>query len=225
VVDATRRPAAQRPQVLTQLAASLRRDPDIAVVSAPALNPARTIAVLSVVPRTGPGAAATTSLVHRMRDDDLPVVSRAGGTGYVAGNTAANIDVSARLGSALPVFIAIIVVLAFILLAVAFRSVLVPLTAVRGFLLSVAASLGVMVWVFQYGHLRGLSGVAAAPIVSFVPVLLVGVLFGLAMDYEVTRLRRPVKAGRQPAFAPWLRPFCQAWGHADPPGPPRGGRS
>ena len=147
--------------------------------------------MLSVVPKTGPDAAATSMLVHRMRDDDLPLVARAGGTGYVAGNTAADIDVSARLGSALPVFIAIIVILAFLLLMIAFRSLLVPLTAVIGFLLSVAASLGVVVWVFQYGHLGRLVGTAAAvPIVSFVPVLLVGVLFGLAMDYEVFLISR-----------------------------------
>jgi RND superfamily putative drug exporter len=140
-----------------------------------------------------------------MRDDDVPLVARAGGTGYVAGNTAANIDVSARLGSALPVFLAIIVVLAFILLMIAFRSLLVPLTAVIGFLLSVAASLGVVVWVFQYGHLGHLVGAAAAvPIVSFVPVLLVGVLFGLAMDYEVfliSRMRESFERDGDPGTA------------------------
>jgi RND superfamily putative drug exporter len=191
VIDATGIPAAQRPAVLTRLSASLRRDPDIAVVAPPVPNPAGTIAVLSVVPRTGPDASATAALVRRMRADDLSGISRAGGIGYVAGNTAANIDVSARLGGALPLFIAIIVVLAFILLTVAVRSLLVPLTAVLGFLLSIAASLGVIVWVFQYGHLGGVVGVAAAaPIVSFVPVLLVGVLFGLAMDYEVFLIAR-----------------------------------
>ena len=191
VVDATRIPAPQRAQILTRLAATLRSDPDIAGVTAPVLNQAGTVAVLSVVPRTGPDASATTTLVHRMRDADLPPVAKAGGTGYVAGNTAADIDVSARLGAALPLFVAIIVVLAFVLLAVAFRSLLVPLTATLGFLLSVAASLGVMVWVFQYGHLHALTGAAAAaPIVSFVPVLLVGVLFGLAMDYEVFLISR-----------------------------------
>lgn len=204
VVDATGIPASRRPQVLAQLAAILRHDPDIADVAPPVASPAGTIAVLSVVPETGPDAAATSTLVHQMRDDDLPLVSQAGGTGYVAGNTAADIDVSGRLGSALPVFIAIIVVLAFILMMIAFRSLLVPLTAVIGFLLSVAASLGVMVWVFQYGHLGGLVGAAAAPIVSFVPVLLVGVLFGLAMDYEVfliSRMRERSELDRDPRAA------------------------
>ena len=152
-------PRASRPPTreaaLSQLTGKLHRDPDIAAVSAPFVNPAGTIAVPSVTPDTGPDAQATVTLVHRMRDDELPLVSRAGGTGYVAGNTAADIDVSARLGAALPLFVAIIVVLAFILLTVAFRSLLVPLTAVLGFLLSIAASLGVMVWVFQDGHLRG----------------------------------------------------------------------
>jgi RND superfamily putative drug exporter len=186
VVDASGIPAGRRAAVVQTLAAQLSRDPGIAVVSAPVANPARTIVVLSVTPKTGPTAQATTDLVNRMRSADVPVVDRAGGTGYVAGNTAANIDVSSRLGSAFPLFVAIIVVVAFLLLMVAFRSLLIPLAAVIGFLLSVAASLGVMVWFFQDGHLRGLSGITtAAPIVSFVPILLVGVLFGLAMDYQV----------------------------------------
>jgi RND superfamily putative drug exporter len=205
VVDAAGIPAAQRPRVIIRLAGTLRRDRDIADVAAPVANPAGTVVVLSVVPRTGPDASATSTLVRRMRDDDVPLVSRAGGTGYVAGNTAADIDVSARLGSALPLFIAIIVVLAFILLMIAFRSLLVPLTAVIGFLLSVAASLGVVVWVFQYGHFGGLVGTAAAvPVVSFVPVLLVGVLFGLAMDYEVfliSRMRERFERDRDPGGA------------------------
>ena len=186
VVDASGIPAGNRAAVVRALAGKLSRDPGIAVVSAPVANPARTIVVLSVTPTTGPNAQATTNLVNRMRTTDVPLADRAGGTAYVAGNTAANIDVSSRLGSAFPLFLAIIVVVAFLLLMVAFRSLLIPLAAVVGFLLSVAASLGVMVWFFQDGHLSGLSGItAAAPIVSFVPILLVGVLFGLAMDYQV----------------------------------------
>jgi len=191
VVDATAIHPAQRAATLGTLAATLKRDPDIAVVAAPIANAAGTITVPSVIPNTGPDAQATTDLVHRLRDNDKRVVSQAGGTMYVAGNTAANIDVSARLASALPLFVAIIIVLAFVLLTIAFRSLLVPLTAVLGFLLSVSASLGVVVWVFQDGHLGGVIGVAAAaPIVSFVPVLLIGVLFGLAMDYEVFLVSR-----------------------------------
>ena len=111
-------------------------------------------------------------------------------------------------------FVFIIVVVAFLLLMVAFRSLLIPLTAVLGFLLSVAAGLGVMVWVFSDGHLSGLSGIAApAPIVSFVPILLVGVLFGLAMDYQVfltSRMREAFEQDRDTplttAAAGWCAP-------------------
>jgi uncharacterized membrane protein YdfJ with MMPL/SSD domain len=191
VIDATGVPTERRRPALSSLTAKLRSDPDIAVVDPPIANAAGTIVVLSVVPRTGPGASATASLVHRLRTNDEASVSAAGGTMYVAGNTAANIDVSTKLGNTLPLFIVIIALLAFVLLAVAFRSLLVPLTAVLGFLLSVGAGLGVVVWVFQSGHLGGVFNVAAAgPIVSFVPVLLVGVLFGLAMDYEVFLVSR-----------------------------------
>jgi uncharacterized membrane protein YdfJ with MMPL/SSD domain len=191
VVYATDIPPNQRSGVLTTLAATLRQDPDIAVVAPPTANPLHTVAVVNVVPKTPPDAEATTRLVDRMRTHDTGAVVRAGGTQYVAGNTATDIDVSSKLGGAMPLFISIIVVLAFLLLMIAFRSLLVPLVAVLGFLLSIAASLGLVVWVFQLGHLDGVLGVVAtAPIVSFVPVLLVGVLFGLAMDYEVFLVSR-----------------------------------
>jgi RND superfamily putative drug exporter len=166
VVDARGIPGPARAGVLKSLTAALSRDPGVAGVSPPVASPAGPITVLSVTPKTGPDAQATTGLVNRMRADDVPLVDRAGGTGYVAGNTAANIDVSAKLESALPLFVAIIVVVAFILLTVAFRSLLVPLTAVIGFLLSVAASLGVMVWFFQDGNLTGISGAAAAAVTA-----------------------------------------------------------
>ncbi len=88
-------------------------------------------------------------------------------------------------------FIAVIVVLAFLLLLLVFRSILVPLKAVVGFLLSLAASMGAMVFIFQEGHMGSLFGVEGpSPIVSFLPILLVGILFGLAMDYEVFLVSR-----------------------------------
>jgi RND superfamily putative drug exporter len=109
----------------------------------------------------------------------------------VTGTTAMNIDTNDTLAAALPKYIAVVVGLALILLMVVFRSVLVPIKAVGGFLLSIAASLGVVVWVFQDGNLNGLFDVAkAGPITSFLPVLLVGILFGLAMDYEVFLVSR-----------------------------------
>ena len=104
----------------------------------------------------------------------------------VTGQTAVNLDVSAKLSAALPVYLIVVVGLALILLLMVFRSLFVPVKAVVGFLLSIAASLGIVVYIFQDGHLDKLFGVTdPGPIVSFLPILLVGVLFGLAMDYEV----------------------------------------
>jgi RND superfamily putative drug exporter len=191
VVDTRGVPSAQRGPVATALAGKLRADPGIAVVTAPIADPARSVAVISVVPKTGPDDDATSDLVHRLRDDDKAAATKAGAVVYVAGATATDLDVSTKLGHALPLFVAIIVVLALVLLTIAFRSLVVPITAALGFLLSVAAALGVVVWVFQDGHLDSVIGVAgAAPIVSFVPVLLIGVLFGLSMDYEVFLVSR-----------------------------------
>ncbi|GGX90221.1 membrane protein [Streptomyces minutiscleroticus] len=190
VVDAEDIPAAERPDALKALRATLAKEKGVAAVAAPVANEDGSLAVIGIVPTTGPDDEATTDLVHRLRDN-APSVGEAGGTLHIAGATAAAIDVSAKLSGALPLFIAIIVILALVLLAVAFRSLLVPLKAVLGFLLSIAAALGATVWVFQQGHLNGLLAVAAAaPVTAFLPVLLIGVLFGLAMDYEVFLVSR-----------------------------------
>ncbi|MFD0584785.1 MMPL family transporter [Dactylosporangium darangshiense] len=191
VVDTTAVPPAQRTALLDQLTARLRIDPGIVAVTAPVGSPDRGLAAINVIPRTGPDDQATTDLVHRLRDQDEQAIRQAGGTMYVAGSTAGAIDVSAKLLRTLPGFLAVIVVLAVLLLTAAFRSALIPLTAVLGFLLSTAASLGVVIWVFQDGHLRlAFQVAAAAPVISFLPVLLIGVLFGLAMDYEVFLVSR-----------------------------------
>ncbi|MFD3454850.1 MMPL family transporter [Streptomyces sp. NPDC058691] len=191
VVDGTHIPTARRETVVEQVADTVGKDPDIATVAPPRATEDGAITVLGVVPKAGPDDQKTTDLVHRLRDHAVTPVTDAGGTAYVAGATAAGIDVSAKLSSALPLFVTIIVVLALLLLMLAFRSILVPLKAVLGFLLSIAAGIGAVVWVFQDGHLTGLFQVAAAaPIACFVPVLLIGVLFGLAMDYEVFLVSR-----------------------------------
>ncbi|MGY4979333.1 MMPL family transporter [Streptomyces sp. 900105755] len=175
---------------ISSLRTSLAKDSDVAAVSQPVPNADKSLFVMAVVPKTGPDAQATTDMVSRLRDN-APTIAKAGGTLYIAGQTAAAIDVAHKLSGALPGFVAIIVILALILLTLAFRSLLVPLKAVVGFLLSVAAALGATVWVFQYGHLNGpLAIPSAAPVASFLPVLLIGVLFGLAMDYEVFLVSR-----------------------------------
>ncbi|KAA0927140.1 MMPL family transporter [Streptomyces apricus] len=190
VVDTRGIPAADRTETLTRLRTDLSRDRGVAAAAQPVPNPDGSLAVISVVPRTGPDAPATTDLVHRLRDN-APAVDKAGGTLYIAGATPAAIDIAGKLSGALPLFIAIIVILALILLMIAFRSLLVPVKAALGFLLSVAASLGATVWVFQQGHLNGLLDIpSAGPVTSFLPVLLIGVLFGLAMDYEVFLVSR-----------------------------------
>ncbi|MET9384268.1 MMPL family transporter [Streptomyces sp. NPDC002928] len=190
VVDTDGIPAAERTATVTGLRETLAADPGVAAVSPPVSNSDATLTVVAVVPKTGPDAPATTDLVHRLREN-APGVAKAGGTLYIAGLTAAGIDVSNKLSDALPLFVAVIVILALILLTIAFRSLLVPVKAALGFLLSIAASLGATVWVFQQGHLNGLLDVpSAGPVTSFLPVLLIGVLFGLAMDYEVFLVSR-----------------------------------
>lgn len=110
---------------------------------------------------------------------------------WVTGAAAAAIDVTERLGAALPLFLALVVGLAFVLLMIAFRSLLVPLTAVAGFLLALAAAFGATVAVYQWGWFAAVFGVdAPGPLISFMPVILVGVLFGLAMDYQVFLVSR-----------------------------------
>jgi RND superfamily putative drug exporter len=179
--------------VVDEASALIAQDPGVAMVNPANFNEAGTIAILSVVPFTGPDDEATQQLVDRLRDAPKAAVQAAGGNAYVTGVTPLAIDVSEKLAEALPLFIAVIVVLAMILLAIAFRSILVPIKAVLGFLLTIAVSLGATVWIFQDGNLLNWLNIGApAPIVSFVPVILIGVLFGLAMDYElflVSRMR------------------------------------
>ncbi len=193
VVDATDVAAESRTAVVDEAGAAIAGDSGVAMVNPAQFNEAGNIAIISVVPFTGPDDEATQNLVDRLRDAPQEMVATAGGTAYVTGVTPVAIDVSEKLAEALPLFIAVIVVLAMILLAIAFRSILVPIKAVLGFLLTIAVSLGATVWIFQDGHLLELLNIGApAPVISFIPVILIGVLFGLAMDYElflVSRMR------------------------------------
>lgn len=109
----------------------------------------------------------------------------------VTGGTAVNIDISEKLAEALPKFALLIVGLAFVLLMLVFRSVLVPIKAVIGFLFTLGATLGFIVWVIQDGYLASLFGIPEpGPVLSFMPILVTGILFGLAMDYEVFLVSR-----------------------------------
>ncbi|MEU7279224.1 MMPL family transporter [Streptomyces sp. NPDC045431] len=170
----------------------------IAAVTPPTPNRAGDTAIITVVPKDRPSSTATEELVHSIRDttgDDV----------LVTGATAMNIDFSQKMNDALLPYLALVVGLAFLLLMVVFRSVLVPLKAALGFLLSVVAALGAVVAVFQWGWLGSLFGVEqTGPIMSMMPIFMVGVVFGLAMDYEVflvTRMREAYVHGERPGQA------------------------
>ncbi|MDN4161239.1 MMPL family transporter [Nocardioides abyssi] len=142
-----------------------------------------------VTPETGPEDTATEDLLTNLREGQADIEQSTGAEIGVTGTTAIFTDVSERLSDALPIYLLVVIGLAFILLMIVFRSILVPLTATLGFLLSVLATLGVTVAVFQEGTFGLVEG---QPIVSFMPIFLIGLVFGLAMDYQVflvTRMR------------------------------------
>ena len=144
-------------------------------------------ALIQVIPPAGQTAPATTALVSELRKQAPALEKKYAVSGMlVTGSTAINIDASARLGDALLPFGIIVIGLSLILLMIVFRSIAVPLKATLGYLLSVGAALGAVVAVFQWGWLDGvMPGLANGPIVSFLPIFVMGVLFGLAMDYEM----------------------------------------
>ncbi|WP_370664614.1 MMPL family transporter [Streptomyces sp. IBSBF 2507] len=177
----------------------------IVSVSPPHFNAAKDTAVVSAVPSTGPASERTQDLVRTIRDERPAIESATGAEFQVTGTTALNIDVGRKMQDALVPYLAVVVGLAFLLLMVVFRSILVPVKAALGFLLSVGAALGAIVTVFQEGHGAGFFGVEeTGPIMSTMPVFLVGIVFGLAMDYQVflvSRIREAHIHGEQPGQA------------------------
>jgi putative drug exporter of the RND superfamily len=155
------------------------------VASATVATVTHGIALISVVPTTGPNNPATANLVHTIRADRTQLEGTTGTHILVGGTTATAIDVSAKLGAALPVFLIVVSALAFVLLTFAFRTILVPITSIIGFLLSVGASLGAQVAVFQWGWLDNVLGVTKSQTLSFLPIILLAIIFGLSSDYEV----------------------------------------
>ncbi|WP_456600478.1 MMPL family transporter [Blastococcus sp. SYSU DS0616] len=203
VIDAT---DADDPQAaFAETAAAVGQLDGVAAVVPPVPNQAGDTAILTVIPAEGPTAAGTEDLVGDIRDLRPDLVESTGSELAVTGNTALGIDISEKLADALPVFLAVVVGLAFLLLMLAFRSILVPIKATLGFLLSLAATFGALVAVFQWGWLADLLGVEqTGPVLSFLPILLIGLLFGLAMDYEVflvSRMREEHVHGTEPCEA------------------------
>jgi RND superfamily putative drug exporter len=176
---------------VTAVGAQVGQLPDVAYVAKPIPDAAGDGSLVVVIPASGPNTQATVDLVHAIRQLRPGIEQQTGTQIWVTGAAAANIDITTKLGAALPVFLLIVVGLAYLLLMIAFRSLLVPLTAAAGFLLSVAAAFGATVAVYQWGWLARLFNVhQPAPLLSFMPVVLVGVTFGLAMDYQVFLVSR-----------------------------------
>ena len=184
VVDArhSTEPAAAVRTIATRIADT----PGVVSVSPARFDGAGDTALLTVVPATAPTAGETADLVHRIRADRPATESATGATFLVSGTTAVNIDLADQVPGTLVRYLTIVLGLAFLLLLTVFRSPIVPLEAVFGFLLSTLAALGAVVAVFQWGWGAGLIGLdQTGPIISTMPIMLVGMIFGLAMDYEV----------------------------------------
>jgi RND superfamily putative drug exporter len=177
----------------------------VVTVTPAAYNKAGDTAMITVVTDSKPSSVATEDVVHEIRGAGPTIKADSDANVLVTGATAMNIDVSQKLDDALVPYLVLVVGLAFLLLIVVFRSVLVPLKAALGFLLSVMAALGAVVAVFQWGWLADVVGVEeTGPIMSMMPIFMVGVVFGLAMDYEVflvTRMREAYVHGERPGQA------------------------
>ena len=198
-------PATNGKTAAAEVGTRLKAIKDVTSVSPPSVLPGGRLATITVTPGSGPSAATTVSLVNAIRDRAAQIKAGTGATIFVTGVTATNVDVAQRTSSKLVPYILVVIALALVLLTIAFRSVLVPLTAMLGFLLTNAAALGTVVLVFQHGHAENLFGIPRAePILSFLPILAIGVLFGLAMDYEVflvSRMREERASGATPQDA------------------------
>jgi RND superfamily putative drug exporter len=178
-----------------RLAGAIKGRPDVAAVTPVATIPAKNgtrVALFEVYPASAPQDAATTDLIDNLRHQVIPAtVGSSGLTVYVGGITAIFADFASVLTSKLPIFIGVVVLLSFLLLAVVLRSLLVPLKAAVMNLLSIAAAFGILTAVFQWGWLDGVFGVSRpGPIEAFLPVMLFAILFGLSMDYEVFLVMR-----------------------------------
>jgi RND superfamily putative drug exporter len=183
----------QSVDALASLEQAISADPGVDSVAAAQVNADGTAAVIRVTPMTSPQDVATSDLVHRLRGDIIPtaLAGTAGVAVYVGGQTATFIDLSDQLSSRLPWFIAAVIGLSVLLLMMVFRSVAVPLKAAAMNLLSIGAAYGIIVAVFQWGWFKDVFGVdEAVPIISFMPMMLFAILFGLSMDYEVFLLSR-----------------------------------
>ncbi|WP_315915572.1 MMPL family transporter [Arthrobacter sp. lap29] len=179
------------------VADQLRSVPNVIAAVPVTLSADNRTAVYQVIPKEGPASESTVQVVHDLRSEGATILADHDVSIGLTGQTAANVDVSEKLGAALPPYLAIVVGLSLILLILVFRSILVPLLATAGFLLSLVAAFGGVVAVYQWGWLGGIFDVPnPAAVLSFLPIILIGVLFGLAMDYQVF-----ISSGMREAYA------------------------
>jgi RND superfamily putative drug exporter len=191
------------PGAANRLTAAFREDPGIASVAPPVLNEAKDTAQVIVYPTTSPTSDDTEALVDRLREDVVPrTLAGTGGQAYVGGQTAMFQDIADRVLGSLPLFLLVAVGITFLILSMAFRSIVIALKASLTTLLSALAAFGVLVAVFQLGWGAELIGLdTTGPIESFLPVIVFAILFGLSMDYEVflvSRIREEYVHGDAP---------------------------
>jgi RND superfamily putative drug exporter len=188
------------PNAAAKLATAFSQTPGVAAVSQPIVNPDGDAAVIQVFPTTRPQATETSDLVKRLRDDIVPAALQ-GSTAhaYVGGQTAAYDDIAKHIGARMPMFLVLVMGIIFVILTMAFRSVVIALKAALTTLISGMAALGAIVAIFQWGWLGSIVGLdRTGPIESYMPLILFAILFGLAMDYEVflvSRIREAYTGG------------------------------
>jgi RND superfamily putative drug exporter len=192
LVVTVKTPAAVEPALLDRLRADITASPGVSRVTPTRVSPQGDVAVITVIPTTSSQDERTQNLVQHLRSEVIPAATTGTDAAiFVGGLTAAGIDASHQYSTRLPLVIAAVVVLSFLLLLVVFRSIAVPFKAVVMNLLSIGAAYGVMVAVFQWGWLKTLFNVSqTGPIDPWIPVMLFTILFGLSMDYEVFLLSR-----------------------------------
>ncbi|GAA1116299.1 MMPL family transporter [Nesterenkonia jeotgali] len=189
-----------------EIGTALLENQNIAAAVPAALNEDNTLGVFQVIPEEGPAAESTENLVHEFRDGNpLAGTDAADVQLSVAGMTAAQIDMSDVISDALPLYLALVIGLSLLLMIMVFRSILLPVIATLGFVGSFAAAVGIVVAVFQWGWLSDVFGVTTpGPVLTFLPVLMVGILFGLAMDYQLftaSGMREAYAHGSAPRLA------------------------
>lgn len=186
VVARTKEVTSKTPQDINKIQQELSQLSGVKNISPAIPAPSEQVYMIRITPETGPNDTETKELVNIIRDKSEKTEKDSQIELMVTGMSAVNIDIAQKLNDALPIFASLIVGLAYIILVLVFRSLLIPLKAVLGFLLSLGATFGFVVFVVQDNHLLNLFGFPApSPILAFLPVNLIGILFGLAMDYEI----------------------------------------